>query len=167
MLDLSHIPPALYALITLAGAAAVITWRYQETASPVTVPKLVIPPLGMSTGFCMFFAPQTRVPLSWAVAALAFGAVVFAYPLARSSTLQRAGSEIVMRRSKAFLLILLGLVAVRFALRQWIELYVTQLQTGALFFLLAFGAIARWRLSLLREFLRLRAEPGPQGYGQA
>ena len=63
-----------------------------------------------------------------------------------------------MQRSKAFLFILLGLVAARFALRAWIEIYVSQLQTGALFFLLAFGAVARWRLSLVLKFLKLRDE---------
>ena len=153
-----HIPPVLYALATLAGAAGVITWRFRETRTPVTVRKLLIPPLGMSTGLFMFLVPQTRVPWSWAAAALAVGAGVFAYPLARSSTLTRAGDQIVMERSKAFVLILLGLVAVRFALRAWIEQYITPMQTGALFFLLAFGAIVRWRLALLQQFLRMRRE---------
>ena len=36
----------------------------------------------------------------------------------------------------------------------------TQAQTGALFFLVAFGAIVRWRVSLVREFRRLGAQPG-------
>jgi membrane protein CcdC involved in cytochrome C biogenesis len=161
MPHLLHIPTPVYVLASLAGAAGVITWRFRETSSPVTVRKLIIPPLGMSTGFFMFVVPETRVPLTWAVIALALGALVFAYPLARSSTLTRSGGEILMQRSKAFLLILLGLVAVRFALRAWIEQYLTQLQTGALFFLLAFGAIARWRVGLLRQFLKLRGEVTP------
>ena len=41
------------------------------------------------------------------------------------------------------------------ALRSWIELYWSQLQTGALFFLLALGAVVRWRIDLVREFRRL------------
>ena len=153
-----HIPPVLYVLASLAGALGVITWRFRETRTPVTVRKLVIPPLGMSTGLFMFVVPDTRVPWSWAAVALAVGAVVFAYPLARSSTLTRQGGQIVMARSKAFLIILLSLVAVRFAMRAWIEQYVTPLQTGALFFLLAFGAIVRWRLSMLLQFRKMQAE---------
>ncbi len=38
-----------------------------------------------------------------------------------------------------FVAILLGLVAARFGLRTWIEQYISPLQTGALFFLLAFA----------------------------
>lgn len=157
-MDPTHLPPAVYVLGSLAGAAVVLTWRFRETSAPVTVRSLVIPPLGMSTGLCMFVAPQTRVPLLWALGALALGALVFSWPLTRSSRLTREGDRFLMKRSRAFLVILLGLLAVRFALRSWIELYVTQLQAGALFFLIAFGAIVRWRLSLLLQFRRLSAE---------
>lgn len=155
--DPLHLDPALYLLISLAGAAVVLTWRYRETSAPVTPRSLLAPPLGMSTGLFMFLAPQTRVPWGWAVVAFVLGALIFSVPLARSSTLTREGDALFMRRSPAFLWLLLGLVAARFALRSWVELYVTQLQTGALFFLLAFGAIVRWRWSLWREFTRLRA----------
>jgi membrane protein CcdC involved in cytochrome C biogenesis len=149
----------VYVLVSLAGAAVVLTWRFRETSSPVTLRSLIIPPLGMSTGLSMFIAPQTRVPPLMALGALALGALVFSVPLARSSKLTKQGDQFLMKRSPAFLLILLGLLAVRFALRSWIELYVTQLQAGALFFLIAFGAIVRWRVSLVLEFRRLTAIP--------
>lgn len=156
-MDPLHLDPALYVFVSLLGAAAVLTWRYRETSAPVTARSLLAPPLGMSTGLFMFLAPQTRVPWAWALTALTLGAAVFSIPLARSSKLTREGDALFMRRSPAFLWILLGLLAVRFALRSWVEQYVTQAQTGALFFLLAFGAIVRWRWSLWREFNRLRA----------
>lgn len=156
-MDPLHLDPALYVFVSLLGAAAVLTWRYRETSAPVTARSLLAPPLGMSTGLFMFLAPQTRVPFTWALIALLLGALVFSIPLARSSKLTREGDALFMRRSPAFLWILLGLLAVRFALRSWVEQYVTQVQTGALFFLLAFGAIVRWRWSLWREFQRLRA----------
>lgn len=147
--------PALVLVVTLAGAAAMLAWRFRETTTPVTRTSLLAPPLGMSTGLLMFVAPQTRVPVSWAVVAVVLGAVVFSWPLARSSKLTRQGGVLVMQRSPAFLWLLLGLVVVRFALRAYVEAWATQLQTGALFFLLAFGAVVRWRWSLWREFRRL------------
>lgn len=155
----AHVHPALMVAASLAGAIGVITWRIRETATPVTVRKIIIPPLGMSTGLFMFVVPDTHVPWSWAALALFIGATLFAYPLSRTSKLARQGDQIVMERSKAFLAILLVLVAIRFGLRAWIELYVTMMQTGALFFLLAFGAIVRWRVAMLRQYLRLRAAP--------
>ncbi len=64
-----------------------------------------------------------------------------------------------MQRSRAFLWILLGLVAIRWVLRGWVEQYVTPVQTGAIFFVLAFGMIVRWRAAMLVRYLRLRGEP--------
>src|SRR5262245_38142461 len=96
------------ALVTsLAGAAAVITWRVRETKSPVTARKILIPPIAMSTGFFMFVAPPARVPLTWALGAFVAGALFFAYPLVRTSELTRVDGAIMLRRSKAFLWILL------------------------------------------------------------
>lgn len=156
---LFDLPPWLYVLTSLFGAAVVMSWRVRETRSPVTVPKLIAPPLGMSTGLFMFLVPQTRIPWSWATLAVGIGATLFAWPLMRTSKLARVGDQVVMQRSKAFMVILLALVAVRFALRACIEQSVSTPQTGTLFFLLAFGAIVRWRVALLREFLSLRGTP--------
>jgi membrane protein CcdC involved in cytochrome C biogenesis len=155
--DWQHPPPSLYAAASLAGAAVVLAWRYRETSSPVTLRSLVAPPLGMATGLCMFVAPPMRVPWSWALGAFASGALLFALPLMHSSRLTREGEHVMMRRSPAFLVLLLGLVAVRFALRAVIERYVSTPQTGALFFLLALGAIVRWRIGLVLGYRRLLA----------
>jgi membrane protein CcdC involved in cytochrome C biogenesis len=168
---LGHLPRALVAALTVLGALGMLAWRVGETRTPVSTRKIVIPPLGMATGFLMFVVPATRVPWSWGLAAFAVGALVFAIPLARTSRLSRVGDAIVMRRSRAFLWILLGLFAVRLALRTWVEQHVTPVQTGTLFFVLAFGMIARWRAGMLLEFRRLRAEgapaPGPGAPAEA
>ncbi len=157
--SLAQIPRPLLILATLAGAAAVIAWRFRESSRPVTTRAIVAPPLGMSTGFLMFLAPAARIPWTWAAGAFALGAVVFSIPLARTSRLARVGDDVVMERSKAFLWILLALVAVRFVLREYVEHVVTPIQTGAIFFVLAFGMILRWRASMLLAYLRLRDEP--------
>ena len=153
-----HPPLVLVLAGTLAGAVMMLTWRAHEARRAVTLRSILIPPLGMATGFSMFAATATRVPLAWASAALALGAVVFAIPLIRTSRLVRDGDQIFVQRSRAFVAILLALVAVRFGLRTWIEQYVSPLQTGALFFLLAFGAVVRWRVAMLLEYRRLTAD---------
>ena len=140
---------------SLFGAFAVLIWRIRETTRPVTVRAIVIPPLGMATGFSMFVYPPARIPISWALCAFALGALVFSVPLVRSSKLTRDGDAVMLRRSRAFLWILLGLVATRFALRAYVERYVSPLQTGSIFFVLAFGMIATWRVLMFREYRRL------------
>jgi membrane protein CcdC involved in cytochrome C biogenesis len=138
---------------TLVGSTALIAWRIRETQRPVTARKILIPPLGMASGFAMFLAPQTRVPFTWGLAAFLAGAVLLSYPLVRTSELTRSGDAILLKRSRAFLVILLGLVAVRLAARSYVEQYVDTLQTGSLFFLLAFGMLLPWRIVM---YLRYR-----------
>lgn len=141
-------------LAPIAGGTAVLVWRVRETQTPVTTAKIVIPPLGMATGFMMFVSPAMRIPWALALGAFLFGATVLAYPLARTSTLERQGDVVMMRRSNGFLLILLGLLALRLALHEWVGHLLPARQTAALFFVLAFGMILRWRVGM---FLRYRA----------
>jgi membrane protein CcdC involved in cytochrome C biogenesis len=145
---------------TLVGAAVVLVWRIRETRSPVTARKLIAPPLGMATGFGMFVLPEMRVPVLWGLAAFAAGVVFLSQPLIRTSELTREGGVVLMRRSKAFLWILLGLVAVRLALRAYVEQYVSTTQTAALFFLLAFGMLLPWRVVMYLRYRRLVAGDG-------
>jgi membrane protein CcdC involved in cytochrome C biogenesis len=134
-----------------------MAWRIRETQRPVTVRKIVVPPLGMSTGLFMFLAPQTRVPVPWAVTAFLLGAFVLSYPLIHTSSLHREGDVVMLKRSPAFLWVLLGLVAVRLAARTWVEQYVDTVQTGSLFFLLAFGMIIRWRVGMYVAYRKIAA----------
>jgi membrane protein CcdC involved in cytochrome C biogenesis len=109
----------------------------------------------MSTGFSMFIAPAFRVPWTWGLAAFAFGAIALAYPLLASSSLTREGDGIMMRRSNSFIAVILGLAALRLALRSYVGAFVSAPQTAGLFFVMAFGMILRWRGWMLLEYRRL------------
>jgi membrane protein CcdC involved in cytochrome C biogenesis len=148
----------LAVLAPIAGALGVLAWRIQETRAPVTARKIILPPLAMSTGFGMFVSPVMRIPWSWALGAFLVGAFVLSVPLSRTSTLERSGGLILMRRSKGFLLILLGLLTLRIALHNYIGHLISARQTAALFFVLAFGMILRWRVSMYRRFRALQAD---------
>jgi membrane protein CcdC involved in cytochrome C biogenesis len=145
---------------SLAGAGAVLLYRVRETTRPIDARKILIPPLGMSTGLCMFVAPQTRVPLAWGVAAFLVGAIALSPILVATSRLWRDGEHVRLQRSKAFLWILLGLVAVRLAAREWVETWLDTVRTGALFYLLAFGMVVVWRA---RMYFAYRALVAPRG----
>ena len=141
-------------IATLVGGAAVLVWRIRETQRPVTARKILIPPLGMTTGFCMFLVPQTRVPFTWGLLAFLAGALLLSYPLVLTSTLTKSGDAVLLTRSPAFLVILRALVAVRLVARTWIEQYIDTVQTGSLFFLLAYGMLLPWRVTM---YLRYRS----------
>ena len=141
--------------LPLAGALGVMAWRLREAKRPVSLRSIMLPPLMMSTGLAMFVVPRFRVPALWAVAAFAIGALVFAYPLLRSTRLERGERDVRLRRSKAFILVLAALAAVRIVLRDYVDDIVSPEQTAALFFLLAYGMILRWRLAMFRQFRAL------------
>jgi membrane protein CcdC involved in cytochrome C biogenesis len=149
--------PVVSAVATLAGMSAVFVWRVREGRSAITLRKIVIPPLGMATGFCMFAVPLFRVPWVWALGAFLLGAVVLAYPLLATSKLERDGDRIMMKRSGAFFAVVLGLAAIRFAAHSYLDQIISVEQTAGLFFVLAFGMILRWRMSMLFEYRALTA----------
>jgi membrane protein CcdC involved in cytochrome C biogenesis len=149
----------LTVLAPIAGGLGVLAWRIQETRTPVTAKKIILPPLGMSTGFSMFVSPAMRIPWTLGLAAFAVGALVLSYPLARTSSLERNGDVILMKRSNGFILILLGLLSLRLALHDYIGHLLPPAQTAALFFVLAFGMILRWRVVMYLRFRKLSREP--------
>ncbi|MGC9198268.1 MAG: CcdC family protein [Acidobacteriaceae bacterium] len=142
------------------GLAGVLVWRIREGRTAVTLRKIVIPPLGMATGFSMFVVPQFRFPWIWGVVAFLIGAVALAYPLLRTSRLVVQGESIMMQRSTAFFTVILVLAAVRILAHGYFDQLLSVEQSGALFFVLAFGMILRWRLNMLMEYRRLTSGNG-------
>ncbi len=143
----------------ILGGVAILLWRVRETRVPVTARSLIIPPLGMSTGLGMFFVPAARVPWSWAIASLLFGALVLSWPLLRSSRLETRADGVYMKRSRTFLWVLLGLFSVRLLLHDYIGHLISPMQTAAVFFLMAFGMIVVWRVTLFLSYRQVAAGP--------
>jgi membrane protein CcdC involved in cytochrome C biogenesis len=148
---------AITAVVSLIGLAGVLMWRVREGRSAVTLKKIVMPPVGMATGFCMFFYPPCRVPLLWGIGAFLIGAVVLAYPLLLTSDLHYQNGVIMMKRSSAFFAVIIVLAVVRYLARGYFDRFLSLEQTGALFYLLAFGMIVRWRLKLVLAYRALTA----------
>ena len=61
----------------------------------------------------------------------------------------------MMQRSTAFFTVILVLAAIRILARDYFNTLLTLQQTAALFFVLAFGMILRWRSSMLFEYRSL------------
>jgi len=151
--------PLLTAVVSVVGLTGVLAWRVREGRSAVTLKKIVMPPLGMATGFCMFFYPPCRVPILWGLASFLIGAVVFAYPLLVTSDLHMENGQIRMKRSSAFFAVIIVLALVRWAARGYFDTFLSLEQTGTIFYLLAFGMILRWRLKLYLAYRTLTAHP--------
>jgi membrane protein CcdC involved in cytochrome C biogenesis len=143
---------------SIIGLLAVMAWRIREAQGAVSIKKIVIPPLGMATGFAMFIVPAFRIPWIWGAIAFLIGAVALAYPLLLTSRLVRQGDVVMMQRSNAFFTVILALAAIRLLARGYFDKLLTVQQTGALFFVLAFGMIVRWRMQMFLEYRKLTSE---------
>lgn len=139
----------------LAGLTLIIL-RIRAGKQPVSLRKIAIPPLGMATGFMMFVFSATHIPWIWGIAAFLTGLLIFAFPLIVTTRLERVESDIYVRRSKAFIFIMMTLFVIRLSLHGVVEEYMSIPQTGAIFYLLAFGMIVPWRLAMLSDYLRLQ-----------
>ena len=153
-----HISFATSAVGAVIGLLGVLAWRIREGRTAVTVKKIIMPPLGMATGFCMFLVPAFRVPWAWALIAFLIGMVALAYPLLLTSRLVRTGDTIMMQRSNAFFLVVIGLAAIRYFARGYFDRIMSLDQTAGLFFVLAFGMILRWRLKMLSQYRALTGQ---------
>ncbi len=160
MLHMTTLPLNVMSLITsIAGAIAVMIWRVRESRTAVSAKKIIIPPLGMATGFCMFIMPAFRVPWSWAAIAFLGGSVALAYPLLRTSRLVREGGTVMAQRSHAFFAVVILLAGIRVAARGYLDTVLSVQQTAGLFFILAFGMILRWRTQMFLQYRELVKSP--------
>lgn len=162
---MGNINPSLLHVGSTLGAVfmalMVIFIRLKASERPVTLRKIWIPPLGMSTGFAMFVVPEVRFPWWWAAVAFLIGWFIFAYPLMRSTVFEERNGQIYAQRSKSFAFILLGLLLIRTVLHEFINRYVSIPQSGGLFFILAFGMILHWRLYMYKRYTRMAPPEAP------
>ena len=147
--------PWMSAAVAILGFLGVLAWRIREGRTAVTVRKIVIPPFGMATGFCMFIAPMFRVPWIWAAGAFLIGATVLAIPLIRTSKLKLVGETVMMHRSSSFFIVMIVLGITRIVAHTYLDTVMSIQQTAGLFFILAFGMIVHWRLNMLMEYRRV------------
>ncbi len=141
-------------VVIVVMALSVIFIRLKAAKHPTNARKILIPPLGMSTGFLMFVAKPTHIPVSYGIAAFLVG-MLFSIPLIASSKFYKADGEIYLHRSRGFMFVLLALVVIRLALHGYIEQYVSLVQTGAVFFILAFGMLLPWRIAMYLRYRKL------------
>ena len=72
-------------LVGLLGWVRCWSGEYARGRTAVSIRKILIPPLGMATGFSMFIVPAFRILWLWGVVAFLIGAIALAYPLLRTS----------------------------------------------------------------------------------
>ncbi|ANZ33444.1 CcdC family protein [Staphylococcus carnosus] len=143
--------------IAFIMGAVVIAIRMKAQQFPVNEKKLILPPIFMSTGALMFVVPYFRLTGMEIIEALILG-VLFSTVLIWTSRFEVKGSEIYMKRSKAFPIILISLLVIRTFIKVIVSNQIDPGQLAGMFFLLAFCMILPWRIAMLMKYKKLKKE---------
>lgn len=148
-----------YLIFSIAVAflmgAIVIVIRMKAQKFPVNQKKIILPPIFMATGALMYIVPYFRLTGMEMLESLILG-VLFSTVLIWTSRFEVKGSEIFIRRSKAFPVILIFLLIIRTVIKIFISSEVNPGEIAGMFFLLAFCMIVPWRLAMLYKYKKLR-----------
>lgn len=135
--------------------------RMKSAKKPVTAKKIILPPFFMSTGLFMFLIPIFRVGIIEIIEAFIVGAI-FSIFLIKTSKFTVEDNEIYLKPSKAFVIIIISLFAVRLALKRVIETQIDVGQTSGMFYLLALSMIFTWRIAMLIQYKKLEKKLGKE-----
>ncbi|MFF5994585.1 cytochrome c biogenesis protein CcdC [Lysinibacillus sp. KU-BSD001] len=153
------IPSQLLFLITSVGAVMMAIFvmfvRLRSQKNPVNEKKIIIPPIAMSTGALMFLFEEFRVAPLQILEATAIG-ILFSTVLIATSKFEARDGAIYLKRSKAFVLILVGLLVLRIILKLLFSNSLDVGELGGMFFILAWAMIIPWRLAMLVQFKKLK-----------
>ena len=143
--------------VPIIMGVAVIFLRMKAAKKPVNSKKIILPPLFMSTGAIMFVIPYFRVTPLEILEALGAG-ILFSILLIMTTKFQVKNDEIYLKPSRAFPLILIGLLIFRIVLKLVLTATIDVGQLAGMFWILAFGMIVPWRIGMYVQYRKLRSQ---------
>jgi membrane protein CcdC involved in cytochrome C biogenesis len=129
--------------------------RMKAAKKPATARKIILPPVFMGTGALMFVVPMFRVTYLELFEAMAVG-LVFSILLIKTSKFEIRENEIYLKRSRAFVFILFGLLVLRIILKLLLSSTIDYGELSGMFFILAFSMILPWRIAMYLQFRRFQ-----------
>lgn len=144
-------------LLALFMGTLAVFIRSKAAKRPVSVKAIILPPIFMSSGALMFIFEEFRVPPLQILEALVVG-LLFSLILIRTTQFEIRDEAIFMKRSKAFVYILFGLLIIRLVGKLVLSNTIDIGELGGMFWILAFGMIVPWRISMFMKFKSLQSQ---------
>jgi membrane protein CcdC involved in cytochrome C biogenesis len=147
-----------YVLISSIGAVFMglfaLFIRIKSAKKPTNTLKIILPPLFMTSGALMYVVPQFRLTPMEILEVVIVG-MLFSILLIKTSKFEIRENNIYLKRSKAFIFILVGLLVVRLALKSILSTSIDFGQLSGMFFLLAYSMIVPWRIAMYLDYKKL------------
>jgi len=141
-------------IVAIMMAIFVTFLRAKSAQKPASVKKIILPPVFMSTGALMFVHPMFRVTPLEVLEAVVVG-MLFSILLIKTSSFEIRENDIYMKRSKAFIYILVGLLVIRIVLKSVLSTSIDFGELSGMFWILAFAMIVPWRIAMYVKYKRL------------
>lgn len=135
------------------GTLALVV-RMKAAKKPTNALKIILPPLFMSSGALMYIEPQFRLSGSEIIEAAIVG-MLFSILLIKTSKFEIRDNDIYLKRSKAFIFILIGLLVVRIVMKSILSTTIDIGELSGMFFLLAYCMILPWRIAMFIDYKKL------------
>ncbi|MFT8322796.1 MAG: cytochrome c biogenesis protein CcdC [Bacillus sp. (in: firmicutes)] len=147
-------PVILSSIIAVFMGVFVMFVRMKAAKKPVSAKKIILPPIFMSTGAFMFFFPEFTVTGKEILEAAIVG-MLFSILLIKTSNFEIKDNNVYLKRSRAFVFILFGLLAVRIIAKFILSSTIDIGQLSGMFWILAFSMIVPWRISMYFHYRKL------------
>lgn len=141
-------------LFLFMGTMAFIV-RTRAAKRPISPKRIILPPLFMSTGALMFLFEEFRVPWPQVLESVCVG-MLFSIVLIKTTNFEEREDKLFVKKSRAFLFILFGLLIVRFVAKLILSSSIDVGELGGMFWILAFGMIVPWRIGMLVKYYKLK-----------
>ena len=135
-------------------AIFVMVIRLKAAKKPTNAKKIILPPFFMATGAFMYLVPKFRLTGMEIVEAVVVG-MLFSIFLIKTSKFEIRENDIYLKRSKAFIFILIGLLAIRIIMKSILSSTIDPFQLSGMFFLLAFSMLLPWRIAMYLDYKKL------------
>ncbi|TYR81146.1 DUF1453 family protein [Priestia megaterium] len=144
-------------IVAVLMATFVLVMRMKAAEKPTNAKKIILPPFFMSTGALMFIFPVFRVTGAEFLEALLVG-LFFSLFLIKTSKFEIRENDIYLKQSKAFVFIIIALLVVRVAMKLYLSSTIDVGALGGMFWILAFGMIVPWRITMYTSYKKLERE---------
>jgi membrane protein CcdC involved in cytochrome C biogenesis len=144
-------------IIAVMMACLVLFVRIRANKKPISAKKIILPPIFMSTGAMMFLHPMFHVSPVQILEAISVGCV-FSILLIKTSSFEVKNNNIYLKRSKAFIYILVTLLIIRIVTKTVLSSTIDFGELSGMFWLLAFGMIVPWRTAMFFKFIKIQNE---------
>ena len=108
----------------------------------------------------MYIFPEFRLTSIEIIESVIIG-MLFSILLIKTSKFEVKGEEIYLKRSRAFMIILIGLLVIRIVAKWILSTTIDFGELSGMFFLLAFSMILPWRIAMYRDFKKLYLKINP------